>query len=515
MRAAWTASLLDRLGCPAERENHIRLAELLPLFASAHYRSRLEELVLDRRRDAWLRTYVLRALAERPKPLSRETLRSLVNEFRSALELPGDPAERPPVHRLANLDAVITLSRAAPGPEGDAALADLVRSLDPNHARSLLLRDAHENHLTPPRRQLALERCLAADLLDTPRAWATFCAPQSREFLLAAGRLDATELLRATQDLTPDQVTDIFSGRPKHLADAVERLALPASTLLRHHTGLHLSARAVGLLRAASPRLRAGERGVDCWRPIGLLTDLEDPGGHLPRVLADLRFAEPIRAAATVACVRRMPEHLDYERLAPEHLVAALRLLRVEPKHRPLLERAALSPHLAVKHASLRHLPHLADLSAPFDDPLLELLGLGAAAAQGDREATESLARSVSGAAHVVLRAQALRSLSQASRRPDDYFALCSRALRDDRESFEMFYAPVTSEAALALRQDDGLSAQRCLEALVAAALALTSDDAWWALRASIGSWLGDDDAHIHPVWNWKYIDGRQRSAAP
>lgn len=143
---------------------------------------------------------------------------------------------------------------------------------------------------------------------------------------------------------------------------------------------------------------------------------------------------------------------------------------------------------------------------APPDEPLLHLVALGLAAAAGDDAATAELARTAREAPHVVLRAYSLRALRQAIRRPDGYVALCRDALQNDHETFERFYAPVTSEAALGLSRHPEVPATLSLELLVQAALDLRSDDTWWALEYSICSWIHGDDRDINPLWYRAYL---------
>ncbi|MBK8591228.1 MAG: hypothetical protein IPN77_19300 [Sandaracinaceae bacterium] len=90
-----------------------------------------------------------------------------------------------------------------------------------------------------------------------------------------------------------------------------------------------------------------------------------------------------------------------------------------------------------------------------------------------------------------MLRAQALRSLRRASPLPRDYVGTCISALQQDVENFEGFwYAPATSEAALGLARHPELAESTSLAALVDAGLNLTNDEAWFAVEASIRSWL-------------------------
>ena len=134
-------------------------------------------------------------------------------------------------------------------------------------------------------------------------------------------------------------------------------------------------------------------------------------------------------------------------------------------------------------------------------------MALGAAARGGDLGAIEELKQAVYDAPHVVLRAQALRSLRRASPLPRDYVGTCISALQQDVENFEGFwYAPATSEAALGLARHPELAESTSLAALVDAGLNLTNDEAWFAVEASIRSWLDHKRAAINPVWYPMYL---------
>ena len=109
-------------------------------------------------------------------------------------------------------------------------------------------------------------------------------------------------------------------------------------------------------------------------------------------------------------------------------------------------------------------------------------------------------------APHVVLRAQALRSLRTAEVPP---VALFQDALRGDHERFDGCYLPAASEAARGLARGAAMTELEALSDLVAAHLAVANDDAPHAIKAAIRSWLEPTAAAIRPVWYPLYVSER------
>lgn len=206
----------------------------------------------------------------------------------------------------------------------------------------------------------------------------------------------------------------------------------------------------------------------------------------------------------------------DFQTLPEAELARFLHPMYPAEVHRPMFVWALESPLPEFQYGGLFGLIQLDDerLDPAWvqrflasDEPLLRLVALGAAARGGDLGAIEELKQAVYDAPHVVLRAQALRSLRRASPLPRDYVGTCVSALQQDVETFEGFwYAPATSEAALGLARHPELAESTSLAALVDAGLNLTNDEAWFAIEASIRSWLDHKRAAINPVWYPMYL---------
>lgn len=121
-----------------------------------------------------------------------------------------------------------------------------------------------------------------------------------------------------------------------------------------------------------------------------------------------------------------------------------------------------------------------------------------------DREplSREALIAAARYAPHVVLRAQALRSLRAVTPRP---IKELQRALAGDRARYQQHYHPAVAEAALGLARCPEISELEALQHLVATALDLGTEDVHHAIDEAIASWLEGSDAEINPVWDALY----------
>jgi hypothetical protein len=138
---------------------------------------------------------------------------------------------------------------------------------------------------------------------------------------------------------------------------------------------------------------------------------------------------------------------------------------------------------------------------------LVRLLALEARLATGDHTACTALIDAAAHAPHVILRAQALRSLRRANVSAEVF----RTALRGDHVSFNCFYLPAVSEAALGLSRGADITELEALTELVDAHLAVSNDDAPHAIASSIRSWLSETIATIRPVWYEIYSHSMDR----
>lgn len=244
-----------------------------------------------------------------------------------------------------------------------------------------------------------------------------------------------------------------------------------------------------------------------------------------------IRYLGPAQPVSTAAASEHdataaLHDRADWEQrcFLERGIANFLRFLRPDPCHRPLLAWALASPRPAFQYAALHgfmaldqgHLePTVIERFRASEEPLLRLVALGAASRDGDPEAIEELGQAAHEAPHVVLRAQALRGLRTSAPRPAGYLDLCSRSLKRDKEVYDLYYAPATSEAALGLARHDATPESTALEALVDAALDLTNDEAHWAIESSICSWLDHSEAAINPIWYWTYLFPAHRNDPP
>ena len=217
----------------------------------------------------------------------------------------------------------------------------------------------------------------------------------------------------------------------------------------------------------------------------------------------------------------------DYDEPPKSALAAALRLLKPNPTHRRLLDWAVASAESAFQYVGLTGLLALGetpevsviDRFLGSEEELLRLTALGVVAARGDMAAVARLKDAALSASHVVLRARALRSLRRSPVQPEDSRQISMNALKSDHEVFDWYYSPVTEAAAFCLARGGvvGVSESEALTALVEAGLDLSNDEAWWAIEASIKSWLDGTDL-ANPgstVWDWMYLYPTDRNAPP
>ena len=214
----------------------------------------------------------------------------------------------------------------------------------------------------------------------------------------------------------------------------------------------------------------------------------------------------------------------DFHKMPIEELLG-IRFLEVVPDQRPFLEWALNSELPVIQHVAL---DSLIQLDSKFDEetlarfmasehPMLRLTAMGVAARTGDASARAELERSALAAEHVVLRAQALRSLRYGA--PN--FEIFEYALKFDHEVYDLHYAPATEQAALGLAEHDDLDEHTCLEALVHARLNLHNCDAEWAIDHAVKSWNYEVELPPRGIGSWQYLwppdryDETQREMGP
>jgi hypothetical protein len=187
---------------------------------------------------------------------------------------------------------------------------------------------------------------------------------------------------------------------------------------------------------------------------------------------------------------------------------------RPTPRDRDLLTWLAHQSAPRLHHAGLRGLllldrariePTLVDRLANSEEPLVRLLALEARVATGDDTALAALLDAATHAPHVVLRAQALRSVREQAGSVE----VVRSALRGDHATFDAFYTPAVSEAAIGLARGAAIPELDALTDLVDAHRAVANDDAPHAIKASIRSWLSGTSAMIRPVWYELYMSRR------
>jgi hypothetical protein len=517
-RSVWTEALLDLLRQPHEGPRHTLAAALLPLFAVPSRAAAIEAILLDRARDPWVRTYALRAMEHRSVPLTDEGLDRLLADFAADL---APPLRRRGPRRLSEIDGVVSAVALARSPTQRAMAARFLRELDGASTRELVLESRRSVHrFDAAMRDVLYHRCVEAGALDPELAWATLEHPESRAMALGALQaVDLDRLDRVTRDLDPETLAAIASEHPRVIDAAIEALALPVPFMLQHRRPEELARAAQGLVRD----LDRGTQRARFWRPIHVLSALPTAAADLDALLHEEDLGEPVRLACASARLQCSPPP-NFEVLPEQEIADFLRFLRPDPRHRPLFAWALASPHPAFQYAALRGLmaldqghlaPAVIQRFRASEEPLLRLVALGAASRDGDSEAAEELGRAAHEAPHVVLRAQALRALRTSAPRPAAYLDLCGRALKRDKEVYDRYYAPATSEAALCLARHDATPESTALEALVDAGLDLTNDDAWWAIESSIRSWVDHSEASIHPLWYWTYLFPADRNDRP
>lgn len=449
----WHDLLLDLLhSSPASTSR--QAAHLLRYFARAEDRDALEAILLDQARDPWVRVELLRALAERRIALRRPTLDALVTEL---VQASGPDAPRARRHGFADVHRI----------------PDLIRLAEASGCREAI----------------------------DPLAAMTVDRAESRAHLLDASELDAAAIGRATAVLDPDEIERAFAGRPAALAWAIEHLALPTGYLAARIDADRLERIARSALAAADARLRRGEHRVRYGEAVRALGALPHGARVLDHLLGEGDLAAPVSHACVLLRISLAPAP-DFAALPREAVAGVLRSAdRPPPARRALLTWALTSDDPAFRYAALRGLEVLdgalpADVVRPLRAspvPLLRSFALGAVAPE-DPSAARALADEAISAPDVVLRAHALRGLRRLARRGDAYAALCGRALEHDLEVFDLYYAPVTMEAALGLARHPEVPRARALAALVRAGLELRNDDAGWAIDSAIGSWIDGDE---------------------
>ncbi|MEZ4329258.1 MAG: hypothetical protein R3B40_28780 [Polyangiales bacterium] len=509
VRRFWTVALLAVLDDPDRQSEHNHAAQLLELFATPSDGPTLERVLLDERRAPWVRTYLLRAFARRQIVISNVGLEALLAEFVEVLTPPQDRRLAPRwSERLASVDAVATLSSIARTSGADARFMEWLGSLDARVAHAVVVENRRmATRLSRDHRAVLVRACAAGGLLDEKVAWASFDVAASQAWVLDSGApLDLAELESATRDISPDELDAVFRGRTTQLATAVGALALPPTFLIRHAPLEELRALAWVQLRRADTQLRQGERRVNYWRPFEVLAALPDAMAQLDAVLADATLSDVIRDACKERKLRAATSLTTLKGASCGDVLAELWLEEPSEALAPVLTWAAGSDDLALQHAGLRALGVESPEAFPSrpHHPLIELLRLGCEASEGDCAASDALIEAARNSPHVILRAQALRSLSLAKPRPPNYLRVCVAALKDN-ETYDMFYEPAASEAAICLGRHPDLPIEPAVRALVEAALARKTDDVWWAYESAIRSWIDHTPARIRPVWYWAY----------
>ncbi|MDP1916451.1 MAG: hypothetical protein Q8L14_09410 [Myxococcales bacterium] len=514
-RDVWLKSIFATLHDASKRDRHDAAASLLRRFATSEYRDELEALLLDREQSHWVRASVLRAMLQKQLPLTGASARLLLAEFTDALGSGVSTGPTASRQILADFSTVPTLVDLSILSGEEESVFALLRSLSGSVARDLLLRWSFSCPIAPRLREVTFLRALDEGCLDERLAWRTLSFAASRALVLRSPQsLDFQKLERALNGHTPDRVDAIFAAHPAALAVATEHLALPVDYLVSRIPPDMLRRSTLRRIDEVNRRLLAGER-VSYWSPVQCLAGLPTGAQDLDRLRNDEALAEPLRmACATRRLLLDPPPLLDH---MPERVIAeALRFVRPTPRERPLLEWACSSRVSAFQYAGLAGLMALdgqpprdvIDRLVDSDEPLIRLTALGALAALGDTAAVRKLMHAATHAQNVVLRARALRSLRASKVTPDGYQQLCISALKGDLETFDLYYAPVTSEAALCLSRSSHVLEGDALGALVEATFDLANDDADAAIDASIRSWIDGVDAEtlLRPIWFWMYL---------
>jgi hypothetical protein len=460
-------------------------------------------------------------MERRSIPLTDEGLDQLLAELAADL---AQPSRGPWPRRLSAVDGVTAAVSIARSPTQRAAATRFLRELDGAAARELLLENrANAHRFDAAMSDVLYRRCVEAGALDPELAWATLEHPESRAVVLGSrSDIDLDRLDRATSHLDPETLTAIFSEHPRALAAAIDGLGLPVPFLLRQRSPEALGRAARQLVHDLDRRMQRGEKRLRFWKPIHVLSALTTAASDLDALIREEGIGEPVRLACASARLKCSPPP-SLDSLPEQSIARYLRFLRPEPRDRPLLAWALESPRPAFQYAALCGLmaldhglePALIERFRASEEPLLRLAALGASSRGGDPGAIDELMRAAHEAPHVVLRSQALRALRASAPRPAGYVDLCIRSLRSDKEVFDLYYAPATSEAALGLARHEATSESTALEALVDAGLSLTNDEARWAIEHSICSWLDHGEASIRPIWYWMYLFPAHRNAPP
>lgn len=491
--------------CPVPRQRDA--ARLLRLFASAEQTLELEAMLLDRNRDAWVRTYLLRAFEWQRLDTTDLGLGRLCAEFLEGSHAAG--RSRWTFTVAGNVPFVLALSRSA---VHDQILTAFVRRSSGAVARDALIHSAKSAR--PPSRAVRValyQRCLDEHVLDAALAWATLEQPASRHLVLDREPLDADALKAATKAWQPHEIDAVFAGRPEALHRALEAFGFARSFVEARLDAGARHAIAASFLRDIAEQLDAGQIPEGSSTLHDALYSLHGAAAALDALL-DRRSLTPEQRARLYAMVgwfrvRCIPVP-DFDAF-PTQAIADLLLPWIPDPgpYRALLEWAVERPEPAFQQAGLRGLlsldhghvdPARLDRLAASSDPLVRLLVLEGRLASGDDGARAMLIAQAREAPHVVLRAQALRSLRAAQVLPIELF---HDAIANDHEPFKLHYLPAVAEAALGLARSDAVTELEALQRLVDVYLDLDNDDAPFAIETAIASWLEHTEPTINPVW--------------
>lgn len=513
-RTHWTDTLLLILRDP-EPSRHQPAARLLELFADRSRGAAIEAIAVDDTRDDWVRIYALRAMHRRAVPLSLPGLTSLLTEFEHR------PTSTARHSGFASDDNVLLLVGLAIDAAHDAAIREFLASLAPTVARDLLCTEATSAvRLSPPLRDLVYQRCVDSGALDDELAWHTLDRPESRARVPDGSGGGVERLRAASRRLNGEAIAAIQRERPGLFAAAIEQLALPLDVLRAHASSERLMALARQRLRDFDEKRRPARAA---WAAVRILAS--EPGAveTLDAMCADVTLAPALRQAAAAQRATCLPAP-DFGQLPRAGIATSLRWLRdPAPANRALLAWASESDVPAFRYAGASGLlaldgyvahADLIDRLARGAEPLVRMVALGAQAASGSAAALTALVETARSSDHVVVRARAMRSLAALATRPINFDELCQQLLREEPASYDSYYTPLASEAALGLARHPATSESGALDALVDAALAIRHDDEWWAIAAAISSWLDGTEAAINPVWYWTFLYPADRAGA-
>ena len=484
-------------------------ARTLINFAQLIEQDELEALLLDQSLEPWIRTFALRAFDRQQISLSERAFVETLQQFS-----PDSPYSRGPYRfdGLTNLALMMFIART---PETQSFAVEWIQRADPELAGRILLKNER-----PPRerdsgwpREALHQRWYSGEQRDLAVAWATFDQPPSQQ-LVFSEPLEFGKLGRAVRRLTRAEIDQLFDSYPEEMMTATRALCLPPGITIEKLGADEARDLAIQMVEDLAERPEAREEDpLRKFDPLITVSELENAA----EILDDLARSGLPESLHRHACQIRFrcdptPELSSF---SEETLAWILDFASRRPseEYRELYRWGLHQQALGLQQAGARSLTQLGDEEAnevarmdhEHSHPLVRLICLGPRARRGDEEARSQLIQAATDADHVVLRAQAIRSLVDAGVAP---LELLLHAVSTEQESFDRFYDPVQCESAVGLARGGPASEKIALPALVRASVELKIDDAWWALEGAIRSWLEDRPATIYPVWYWIYARG-------